>query len=85
MKFPIVQNDLVVDLIFSYHCLHGLVIFNYNCLHALENLGHFVTAISMLLRCYVVDIVMNLESLKLRIIELGNFDELELSSQVRQP
>jgi hypothetical protein len=51
----------------------------------LANLGHFATAISTLLRRYVVDIAMNLESLKCRFMERGNFDELELTSQERRP
>jgi hypothetical protein len=52
---------------------------------SLANLGHFATAISTLLRCYVVDIVTNLESLKCSFMARGNFDELELTSQERQP
>jgi hypothetical protein len=51
----------------------------------LANLGHFATAISTLLRRYVMDIATNLESLKRRIMERGNFDELELTSQERRP
>ena len=51
---------------------------------ALENLGHFATAISTLLRRYVMDIATNLESLKRRIMGRGNFDELELTLQARR-
>jgi hypothetical protein len=28
MKFSTLQNCLIADLIFSYHCFHGLVISN---------------------------------------------------------
>jgi hypothetical protein len=52
---------------------------------SLANLGHFATAISTLLRRYVVDIATNLESLKRHIMGHGDFDELELTSQERRP
>jgi hypothetical protein len=44
--------------------------------YSLENLGHFAMGISMLLRCYVVDIVTNFESLKRHIMGHAIFDEL---------
>jgi hypothetical protein len=53
----------------------------YSELVPLENKGHFAMTISMLLRCYVVDIAMNLESLKHRFMAHGNFNELELTLQ----
>ena len=50
----------------------------------LANLGHFAMTILTLLRRYVVDIATNLESLKCRFMEHGNFDELELTPQARR-
>jgi hypothetical protein len=49
----------------------------------LANLDHFATTILMLLRRYVVDTAMNLESLKRRFMARGNFNELELTLQER--
>jgi hypothetical protein len=43
----------------------------------LAYLGHFVMVVSMLLRCYVIDIATNLESLKRHFMSCGNCDELE--------
>jgi hypothetical protein len=51
----------------------------------LENLGHFATASSTLLRRYVMDIVTNLESLKHRIMGRGHFNKLELTLKARRP
>jgi hypothetical protein len=55
----------------------------FNGIPSLENLAHFVTAISTLLRHYVMDIVMNIESLKCHFMSRGNYDEFELPSQER--
>jgi hypothetical protein len=52
---------------------------------SLENLGHFATTISTLLRRYVVDIVTNIESLKRHFMDMEISTELELTSQERRP
>jgi hypothetical protein len=43
----------------------------------LAYLGHFVTTVSTLLQHYVIDIAMNMESLKCHFMSCGNCDELE--------
>ena len=61
--------------------IYDIIATSTNYYKTLANLGHFATAISMLLRRYVVDIATNLESLKHRFMSRGNCGEFELPSQ----